>query len=154
MWTKLNFAFSSPRKTVDEDSDDEDSSDDDDDESYSNGSVESSGSDTTASEDKRSAKEICEETMGQLSAQRATCKKKAQKKVKKDWKVGGFRKLSEDQLVEGFHSTITSGRAVPMWQVMSINDASKLLGYKLRRSWLILLNESGPITTITAGNIT
>ena len=103
-------------ETVDSDSDDEDSSDDDD-ESYSNESVESSGSDTTASKDKRSAKEIYKETMAQLASQRATCKKKVKSKVKKDWKRAGFKKLSEDQLVEGFTSTVNSGRAVPMWQV-------------------------------------
>ena len=56
--------------------------------------------------------------MARLSAQHATYKKKVQKKVKKDWKVAGFKKLSEDQLVDGFHSTITSGRTAPMWQVM------------------------------------
>ena len=94
-------------ETVDEDSDDEDSSDGDD-ESYSNESVESSGSDTTASKDKRSTKEIYKETMAQLSSQRANHKKKAQNKVKKDWKRAGFKKLSEDQLVEGFTSAVNS----------------------------------------------
>ena len=59
--------------------------------------------------------------MAQLSCiatQRATCKKKVQSKVRKDWKRAGFKKLSEDQLVEGFTSAVNSGRAVPMWQVM------------------------------------
>ena len=56
--------------------------------------------------------------MKQLASQRATYKKKAQKKVKKDWKRSGIKKLSEDQLVEGFTNTINWSRAEPMWQVV------------------------------------
>ena len=103
------------------DSEDDDSSDDesgDDDDSSSVESVKSSGSESMASKDNRSAKEIYKETMKQLASQRATCKKKAQKKVEEDWKRSGIKKLSEDQLVEGFTNTINSSRAEPMWQVV------------------------------------
>ena len=85
---------------------------------HKNSNVIAMSHDTTASKDKRSAKEIHKETMAQLSSQRANYKKKAQNKVKKDWKRAGFKKLSEDQLVEGFTSAVNSSRTVPMWQVM------------------------------------
>ena len=99
----------------DDDSSEEESSDDD---SSSVRSVKSDGSESTASKDTRPVREICKETMKQLATQRTSYKKKVQKKVKKDWKRAGIKKLSEDQLVKGFTNTINSSRTEPMWQVV------------------------------------
>ena len=57
--------------------------------------------------------------MKQLAKQRATCSKKAQDKVAKDWSDNGFKDLSESQLVKsGFKPTIKGSGTEPMWQVV------------------------------------
>ena len=56
--------------------------------------------------------------MKQLAKQRAKHRPKVQSKVEKDWNDGGFKDLSEEQLVKGFRTAIKSGRTEPMWQVV------------------------------------